>query len=350
MITVIFTLDYEIHGNGQGDPYELMVEPTERILRQFDGFGAMLSIMADVAEILKFRDYAIDTNTDRFSCAAIQDQLKLALHGGHDVQLHLHTSYFNAHFNGLQWVQDYAEYSFADLNGVQISKYLRTGKEYLEQLLRPAAPDYSCFAFRAANWSMQPSLPAVTALVEAGFAVESSVFKYGHRKGLVNFDYSNAFSHMLPWRVDPSNVCNRKADGPILEVPIYSENRWLGAFLSLPRFRRVRASRAYPVSPSGGNSNQASRPRKVLKLAKAAFRRHAWKADMNQCTGRQLVSALVRAERMARNEGVDAPFVLIGHSKLFDRNNERSLQPFLRFVASNPSRFKFGTFRDHGQW
>jgi hypothetical protein len=36
--------------------------------------------------------------------------------------------------------------------------------------------------------------------------------------------------------------------------------------------------------------------------------------------------------------------VLIGHSKLFTRFNERSLEPFLRFVAERSDRFRFGTF------
>jgi hypothetical protein len=29
---LIFTLDYEIHGNGDGSPYQLMVEPTYRLM------------------------------------------------------------------------------------------------------------------------------------------------------------------------------------------------------------------------------------------------------------------------------------------------------------------------------
>ena len=33
MLKIIFTLDYEIHGNGDGCPHELMVEPTDRMLR-----------------------------------------------------------------------------------------------------------------------------------------------------------------------------------------------------------------------------------------------------------------------------------------------------------------------------
>jgi hypothetical protein len=47
--------------------------------------------------------------------------------------------------------------------------------------------------------------------------------------------------------------------------------------------------------------------------------RHAWKADFNQCTGRQLIAAIKRAS--ARFASFDAPllFVLIGPSKLFSR-------------------------------
>ncbi len=52
-----FTFDYEIHGNGDGCPYELMVEPPSRMMELFERYGAKLTIMADVAEILKFREY-----------------------------------------------------------------------------------------------------------------------------------------------------------------------------------------------------------------------------------------------------------------------------------------------------
>ena len=53
-----FTLDYEIHGNGDGNPYELMVEPTYRLMTLLEKYGQKLTIMADVAEILCFKRYA----------------------------------------------------------------------------------------------------------------------------------------------------------------------------------------------------------------------------------------------------------------------------------------------------
>ncbi len=38
MKKLIFTLDYEIHGNGDGNPYELMVEPTYRLMNLLEEY------------------------------------------------------------------------------------------------------------------------------------------------------------------------------------------------------------------------------------------------------------------------------------------------------------------------
>ena len=53
-----FTLDYEIHGNGEGDPMKMMVEPTYRLMTLLEKYNQRLTIMADVAEILCFKRYA----------------------------------------------------------------------------------------------------------------------------------------------------------------------------------------------------------------------------------------------------------------------------------------------------
>src|ERR1035441_4135851 len=100
VVRVIFTLDYEIHGNGEGCPYELMVEPTARLLHLFDAYGAKLTIMADIAEILKFKQYADQHGKDDYHYRDIAAQLQTAVRGGHDVQLHIHSSYFNATHDG----------------------------------------------------------------------------------------------------------------------------------------------------------------------------------------------------------------------------------------------------------
>jgi hypothetical protein len=350
VIKVIFTLDYEIHGNGEGCPQELMIEPTRRLLDLFEPYGAKLTIMADVAEILKFKEYAERHGTDAYHYQAIVRQLQEALGRGHDVQLHLHSSYFKAVHDGRRWVQEWSEYDFASLSPQRLDEVIRLGRTFLESILRPVNAAYRCVAFRAANWSVSPSRNVVQALLANGFQLDSSVFKYGRREGLVNFDYADAESEMAPWRADEEAMWKRDPKGALWEVPIYAENRWVGAFFSLNRIQRLLESRRHKM-PGGlttartgasGNGPPASR-RGSRFLGK-----HAWKADFNQCTGAQLIAALKRGAARHCDHGQTLPFVLIGHSKLFTRRQERSLRPFLEYVAGNGSAYGFGTFDSLG--
>jgi hypothetical protein len=349
MLNVIFTIDYEIHGNGDGCPHALMVEPTARLLDLFEKHGAKLTIMADVAEILAFREYKNQFGRDDYHYEAIVAQLKDAIRRGHDVQLHLHCSYFNSRFKGGKWIQDWSEYNFAGLSERRLNEVIRIGKEYLEEQLRSIDSSYRCNVFRAANWAVSPSRNVVRALVNNGFQIDTSVFKYGWREGIVNFDYSHAPSNLVPWMVGENNICQRDEKGSLLEVPIYAEQRWIGAFVTPQRIHRAWLTRQHRVAPANndGKLGPAPKPRRKKRLTglfRIATQRHSWKADFNQCSGNQLVGALERAAAAHRFAAELLPFVLIGHSKLFSRYNEHSLEPFLRHVARNPARFQFGKF------
>jgi hypothetical protein len=346
MLHVIFTLDYEIHGNGEGCPRSLVVEPTERILRLLDEYGAKLTIMADVAEILKFKEYKEEHKRDVFFYEGIINQLRNAIRTGHDVQLHIHSSYFNARYHDGRWLQDWSEYDFANLPYARMTCMVKTCKEFLERLLTPLEPNYRCIAFRAANWSVSPSKNVAHALVENDIKIDTSVFKFGCRQGIVNFDYSSAYHQLLPWPADPNDICRYDSSSPLWEFPIYSENRWVGAFATPSRLYRVLLGRLHKVS-SDFSAKQASRVnvKNDRRNSSWIFRKSAWKADFNQCSARQLIHALVRAEKQVGPTG-DAPVVLIGHSKLFTRLNEYRLRPFLAFLRSHHLRFSFGTFRD----
>lgn len=349
MLKVLFTLDYEIHGNGDGSPLALMVEPTRRLMDLFDRHGAKLTIMADVAEILRFKEYQEQVGSDDFAYQAIANQLREAVGRGHDVQLHLHASYFNATCRNGRWEQDWSEYNFAGLPFERMNEMIRLGRRYLEELLRPVNRAYECYVFRAANWAVSPSRNVVQALQANGIRIDTSVFKFGRREGIVRFDYEGACSALLPWKVDEEDICQSNPKGKLLEVPIYCERRWIGAFLSANRLYRAMISRAHRIqnlpqiasAPAVGPSRPGGR---ILRRLSLLTRRHAWKADFNQCTGRQLVRALLRAKRQYDSKGASLPFVLIGHSKLFNRANENSLGPFLKYVANHPADFAFSDF------
>lgn len=347
MFKVLFTSDYEIHGSGMGSPTNLVVDPTTRMLDQFDRYGAKLTIMADTGELSKFKEYWERTGQDRFAWGAIAAQLARAVRTGHDVQLHIHSSYANAVWDEAKgyWKQDWNEYDFASLPYDRLRALIREGKALLEETCRRAVPSYECFAFRAANWSMHPSPNVVRALLAEGLRIDTSVWKYGRYDDLVKFDYTNAHDALVPWPVSDDDVCRRDPNGRLFEFPIYTEQQPIWRFLTANRVYRVIAQRLNPLpdaEPTSGASPKKSITAKVKKLVA----QHAWKMDFNQCTGRQLIEGLLRVEQRYGHRDVPLPFVLIGHSKTFTRHNERSLRPFLEFVQENPDRFSWGTFRD----
>lgn len=345
---IVFSLDYEIHGNGAGSPMDLMVAPTWRLLRQLERFGGKLTIFAEAMEILRFRDHYRETGRDDFAYEAIAEQLRYAITHGHDVQLHIHPSYARAILDGGRWKQNWSEYDTAKLPAPRIRELLARTSTLLEDILRPVQPDYAIYAFRAGNWAMMPTRNIADALIERGVVLDSSVFKGGMRDHVAKFDYADAHSPLLPWRADRDNICHVDPSSPLWEFPIYCEMRPIWAFLSPNRFYRVFQTRTNRLGdsespPAEGGSQRTSAFSRLLSLI---FDKHAWKADFNQCSGPQLIAALKRAKATYGDRAGLIPFVMIGHSKTYGRYNEATLEKFLSFVAAHGIDFRFAVYRD----
>ena len=73
-----------------------------------------------------------------------------------------------------------------------------------------------------------PSKKLVTALIENGFYIDSSVAK-GHilKSNVCDIDYSKAKSNFMPWRINPININQHQADGKLIEFPIFTSKRFL---------------------------------------------------------------------------------------------------------------------------
>lgn len=365
MIHIIFTPDYEIHGNGVGSPMKLMVEPTYRNLDLFENYGAKLTIMADVAEILKFKEYFETQGKDDYHYNDIIKQLKYAVTSSHDVQLHLHPTYFNAQLKNGVWEQDPRSYILKEETYDSLLMMIKQTKDFLTQTLIDVKKDYNCMAFRAGGWQMQPSTNIVRALIDNGIRIDTTVFKNGNRRGTNSFDYSSAHHSLLPWPVDENEICQMNQEGRLIEIPIYTEQRYITSFISPNRMYRLAAQTnsrlrvKNPMTMEKINSNNfrknqnnlnssflSSLKSKFYKVSKIPFNKYSFKMDYNQCTGKQLINGLLNAEKKCSKTNIDIPFVIIGHSKTFTRYNESQLKSFLKFVKDNPDRFKFSLFSD----
>lgn len=339
---LLFTLDYEIHGNGDGSPWNLMVEPTYRLMSLLEKHHQKLTIMADVAEILAFKRYLSETGEDDFHVRDIETQLKEAIRRGHDVQLHIHSSWFNAKWNGKKWDQDIDEYNLAELSFERIDEMVGRCVEYLRELLSPIKPDYRVWLFRAANWSMMPTKNIYEVLSRHGIIADTSVFKGGIQGGNVSYDYSEAYHNLLSYPADSQNI-NRLAPATqaeiVTEYPIYTEMRPFWSFVSFIRgYRMIRARfhlhKKKKVSSDSTSVRIGKADNRKLSI-KSFFRKSPWKMDFNQATGSQLIAAMKRIKEVPVQDREVVDVVLIGHSKSFLPYNERTLGIFLNWVDNN---------------
>ncbi len=356
---LLFTLDYEIHGNGDGNPQALMVEPTYRLMNLLEEYKQHLVIMADVAEILCFRRYREQTGRDDFHVAEIEEQLRDAVRRGHEVQLHIHSSYFRAEWDGKHFDQCIEDYNMAALPIERIRAMVGECVCYLEALLRPVRADYKVWLFRAANWSMMPTPALYQVLTEYGITHDTSVYKGGCQGGSVCYDYRTAYDNLLPYTASARNINDYDPAGAITEMPIYTEMRPFYAFVSPIRLYRMlraklhRHKRPVEATVPQPRIEQADNRRITLR---SFFTRSPLKMDFNQLRSRQLIAMLRHIEsRLTTIESQPAanrtsphyagvvgsnatepiPVVLIGHSKTFIPYNETTLRPFLRWIEKH---------------
>lgn len=332
---LIFTLDYEIHGNGDGDPYKLMVEPTYRLMDLLERYGGKLTIMADVAEILCFKKYYEENKIDKFSYLQIEQQIKAAVKRGHDVQLHIHSSYIGAKYDGVKWDQNIDNYNLAALPYEQIFSIINDCKSYIEKTIQQVDADYKCTLFRAASWSMMPTENIYKALVANGIKYDTSVFKGGVQGGNVSFDYREAYSSYLSYPASELDINKFDEKGKIIEFPIYTEMKYFWSFISAIRFFRMVRAKFHKHKKNNVVTELTERvnsnDNRKLNF-KSFFVKSPWKYDFNQATSRQMITTL---KKICKNETIDdINIILIGHSKTFIPYNEKVLEKFLKYVST----------------
>ena len=339
--SLYFTLDYEIHGNGDGNPLCLMVEPTYRLMNMLEQCGQRVTIMADVAEILCFHRHWQQTGRDDFHVAEIEQQLCDAIRRGHDVQLHIHSSYFKAEWNGTHFDQCIEEYNMAALPYERINEMVGQCVEYLETLLKPIKSDYKVWLYRAANWSMMPTPILYKVLTEFGITHDTSVYKGGCQGGNVCYDYRYAYDNLLSYPASAKDINRYDANGTLVEMPIYTEMRPFWSFISPIRvFRMIRAKfhkHKHNESASVSTVQQVANKDDNRKLSlRSFFVKSPLKMDFNQVNGRGLIRMMKNIIRRAKHEHLEhVDVILIGHSKTFVPYNEKTLRPFLEWIKHN---------------
>jgi hypothetical protein len=167
---IAYSADYELYlGENFLPEVEVMVEPTRALLDTCEAIGVPMTLFCDVACLWRYRE-----DGDEAFPAAVEEQLRDAIRRGHDVQAHLHPHWLHARRDDGGWTAPLETFLVGSLGDP--ASLLAQAAEYLNDLLRPVDPAYSCVAFRAGNYGLQPDHERVfAALRETGYRVDSSV-------------------------------------------------------------------------------------------------------------------------------------------------------------------------------
>jgi hypothetical protein len=314
MIDVIFTLDYEIYGNGTGALKELVFEPGERLREIFKKWNAQLVSFVEVAEFEKIEVYGTDP-----AIALVKRQIKDMHRDGFEIALHLHPQWCNARYDQGQWQLDYSEYNLCTLPRKRIVEIVDGSIDYLRHVLDQ--PNFTPLSFRAGNWLFQPTQIAASVLSERGIKIDSSVFKGGlqHNHSL---DYRAALKNGYYWPFN-DDATRPDPNGSWMELPIYTE---MVPVWKMPTTKRLGFNNSAGLA--GLNiRNKWNRVRDFLRF------RYPLKLDFCRMTLDELTSIMERLTGEDREEPtVYKPVVAIGHTK--DLADPQTVDAFLSFLRA----------------
>jgi len=231
-IYLLFSSDYELYfGENYLSEREVLIEPTEQVLKAFGEEGIPMNIFADVASVWRYRTLKIESDY----VSLVEEQLRRAIRYGHDVQLHLHPHWMTSKFDGKKWLMDESRFKLSDIGyGQKENQALESGdelilrgKNYLEELLCPINPSYQCIAFRAGGFGIQPKEnELIRALLSAGIKIDSSIAPGMFFKSNVNRIDFRRIPSKLNFRIGPRYGLDKEDPLGLFEIPIaaYSES------------------------------------------------------------------------------------------------------------------------------
>jgi peptidoglycan/xylan/chitin deacetylase (PgdA/CDA1 family) len=296
MTECIFTLDYEIYGNGTGSLRDLVIDPTQRLAGLFREFGAPFVVFAEAVEFPKIEDAGSDSDS-----AAVRAQLRELRAAGHEIALHLHPWWANARNRGGQWRLDWSERNLCVLEPDRVGTIVSGAISYLRDALND--PCFSPFSFRSGLWAMQPSAAIAEVLTCHGIRVDSSVFKGGRVQAL-GLDYRPALRNGGTWRFS-ADVNVPDPQGTLWEFPIHTQ---MVPFWEMLGRKRLTLHKKVP-----GAANGAPLPRHWVDFLRIRYPR---KLDFCRMTFKEMREALEGVLRRASaSEEEPSPVVAIGHSK-----------------------------------
>ncbi len=267
MRKILLTLDYELYGNGSGNVFKHIIEPTERILSCVEKFGARLTVFFEVIEYWRLKEEWERGNRMGYAqnpITAMEEQLRNLYRKGHDVQLHVHPQWIDAKYEDNAWSVNLDAWrlgGFHSNDGWTIERILREGKLCIEYIIHPVDKNYKCICLRAGGYNIQPSAEIVQAMKNVGLVADTSVYPGGKETGNLScYDYTNIPIDIGYWYCTDTLEKSVAKTTNILELPIVAfPIIRLSKYLSLDRIKSLLQNRksardAFDAKTSVGNA------------------------------------------------------------------------------------------------
>jgi hypothetical protein len=323
---LLLTFDYELYGDGSGNVFQSIIEPTNDFLSICNKYDIKTTIFFEVAEYWKLKKEFEKGNKmgyDTNPAMAMEKQLKKAISEGHDIQLHIHPQWLTAKYENNRWIIDERRWRLAEVPmindrapNVNLENLILRGKSTIENILRPADNNYSCNVLRAGGFNIYPSQNVVKVMKKLGFIADSSVFPGGYADSRTSFfDYKNIDNKDPFWYSD-HRVREKSPPGKskIIEFPVFADY--------IKRYKKYDLTRI-KIALKNKNANIDKIKNKISSKSffgkvKYLFQTEALTWDFCLFSFKKMKSFLKAAKKIQSMANNDFhPFVLIGHSKEF---------------------------------
>ena len=336
LIYLAFVDDWEVRGNGTGDPSVLQFEPMRKLVKIFNKYGIRGSFNVEVMQQLAYRKLQERFHELKVVADEWEEVVLESFRQGHDIQLHIHPQWLGAQYEGdRNWKVD-GDWSILNYPDQQIRAMLASGKQYLETLLRKIDPAYACVSFRAGSWCAAPSDSLLPVLNELGFVFDMSIVA-GIRFDTpqCKLDYTQCEEPFAPYypNMQDARRLSRSVE-PIVCIPT---NRFFGARLALLRRdlgkarmvvrrkiqrRANRNGRSLPALSRGRSGDEWTNKDEygVAGLLRKMFRRYIWGqihiADLSRLNYQMMCRMMANIRDQAAKSGLArVPVILENHTK-----------------------------------
>lgn len=223
MLHIAVGYDYELFlGGSCYTEEEVLLQPATELMKLYDELKVCFTFFADVCSLMRYRQLGMNEFPDR-----AEAQLRNALQKGYDVQLHIHPQWLIAEKAGDRWVFEEAKYrlhAFTEHDPCWTKeRVINESIEYLNHFMQQADPEYTCAAYRAGGFSVQPEEELLPLLAAKGIIIDSSVIGGGCSHALPQQYDFRSLPDVPGWWFDPAKGYNHyttAGNGMMFEVPV----------------------------------------------------------------------------------------------------------------------------------